>query len=437
MLDAPETPAAIVFPAVVRPALRLFIDWANRPCVWESASASPIERPPASCAVPAELPAPAPPPLPPIREATPPEAANEDRTAAPEEVPGSTNSSIRNTTSGHTAPIRISMDDTSAMPTAAAFLSPLPASTPSLILTPMPSTRAASGEISEAEMNQRQDFQNQLRPMSLVSPAAEIAEVVVRIIRAAHRASWMNTYPNAAGRTTSRPVMPRTVAATVSVTSRGPVNEEATAANESTFSSALSRALVRPEQAAVIAEAPASPMVQTAPNWAVPTRSLARDRPSLFQAIAPSWSNTIKVATAAPMPNVYGRIARNGPVADRSGSLKASMIRNATASAHMAADHNATMAPFQPSAAATAAASPSHCIGLNLPRSMPNAGTAAISVRPCRVLPCSVTPCRVTRPAAVLLTAKLLVPRVDGRIRARPDGGRRGRLCAGPGHPAA
>jgi Resolvase, N terminal domain len=54
-------------------------------------------------------------------------------------------------------------------------------------------------------------------------------------------------------------LMPRTVAATVSVTSRGPLNEEATAANESTFSSALSRALVGPAQAAVIAEAPASP----------------------------------------------------------------------------------------------------------------------------------------------------------------------------------
>src|SRR5674476_730422 len=277
MLDAPDTPAAIVLPAVVRAPPSWFIDCANRPRVWESASDSPIERPPASCAVPAELPAPGPPPLPPSRDATPPEAANEDRTAAPEEVPGSTNASIRNTTSGHTAPIRISMEETSAMPTAAAFLSPLPETTPWLILTPMPSTRAASGEISEAEMNQRQDFQNQVRPISLVSPAAEIAEVVARIIRAAHRASWMNTYPSAAGRTTSRPVIPRTVAATVSVTSRGPESEEATAANESTFSSALSRALVRPAQAAVIAEAAARPMVHTAPNWAVPTRTLARD----------------------------------------------------------------------------------------------------------------------------------------------------------------
>src|SRR5665647_30824 len=115
MLDAPDTPAAIVLPAVVRAPPSWFIDCANRPRVWESASDSPIERPPASCAVPAELPAPGPPPLPPSRDATPPEAANEDRTAAPEEVPGSTNANIRNTTSGHTAPIRISMADTSAM----------------------------------------------------------------------------------------------------------------------------------------------------------------------------------------------------------------------------------------------------------------------------------------------------------------------------------
>src|SRR5680860_1747561 len=277
MVDEPETPVAIVLPAVVRPPLSRFIDCANRPWVWESASDSPIERPPPSWRVPAEPPASAPPPLPPIRAATPPEAANEDRTAAPEEVPGSTNASIRNTISGHTAPIRISMADTSAIPTAAAFLSPLPATTPWLILTPMPNTSAASGEISEAEMNQRRDFQNQARPISLVNPAAEIAEVVARIIRAAQRASWMNRYPNAAGRTTSRPVMPKTVAATVSVTCRGPLKEEATAANESTFRSARSRALVRPAAAAVIAEAPVNPTVQTAPNWAVPTNNLATD----------------------------------------------------------------------------------------------------------------------------------------------------------------
>src|SRR5665811_2257103 len=310
MLDAPDTTADIVLPAVVRAPPSWFIDCANRPRVWESASDSPIERPPASCAVPAELPAPGPPPLPPSRDATPPEAANEDRTAAPEEVPGSTNANIRNTTSGHTAPIRISMADTSAMPTAAAFLSPLPETTPWLILTPMPSTRAASGEISEAEMNQRQDFQNQVRPISAVSPAAEIAEVVAKIIRAAHRASWMNTYPSAAGRT---------------------------------------------------------------------------------------------------------------------GSLNASMIRKATASAHMDADHNATMAPFHPSAVATAAASPSQLMGLKLPRSMPNAGGAAISVRPC-----SVAGCR-----AGLLTSELLVSGVDGCVGAWPDGRRRGRLSAGPDHPAA
>src|ERR1035437_1141289 len=251
----------------------------------------------------------------------------------------------------------------------------------------------------------------------------------------------MNTYPSAAGRTTSRPVMPRTVAATVSVTSRGPVSEEATAANESTFSSALSRALVRPAQAAVIAEAAARPMVHTAPNWAVPTRTLARDWPSLFHATAPSCSSTIKAATEAPMPNVNGRIACSGPVADRSGSLKASMTRNATASAHMAADHNATMAPFHPSAVATAAASPSQLIGLNLPRSMPKEGTALISVRPCRVWPCRLRPCsvrqgRLTAPAAGLLTAELLVPGVDGRVGAGPDGRRRRRLSAGPDHPA-
>src|SRR5450631_374023 len=302
MLDAPDTPAAMALPAVVRPPLSWFIDWANRPCVWESASDSPIERPPPSCMAAAEPPSP--PPFPPIREATPPEAANEDRAAAPDDVPGSTNASIRNRISGHTAPIKISMDDTKAMPTAAAFLSPVPETTPWLILTPMPSTSAARGEISEAEMNQRIDFQNQVRPISLVSPPAEIADVVARIIRAAHRASWMNTYPNAAGRTTSRPVMPSTVAATVSVTSRGPLKEEATAANESTFSSALSSALVRPAQAAVIAEAPVNPMVHTAPNWAVPIRTLARDWPSLFHATAPSCSITINTATKPPMANV-------------------------------------------------------------------------------------------------------------------------------------
>jgi len=49
---------------------------------------------------------------------------------------------------------------------------------------------------------------------------------------------------NAAGRTTRRPVMPRTVAATVSVTSRGPLKEVATATKESTFSSARRRTLV-------------------------------------------------------------------------------------------------------------------------------------------------------------------------------------------------
>src|ERR1035437_266766 len=287
MADEPETPAAIVLPAVVNPPLRWFIDWANRPWVCESASDSPIERPPLSFRVPAEPPPSVPPPLPPMSAATPPEAANKVRTAAPEEVPGSTKASIRNTISGHTAPIRISMQDTSAIPTAAAFLSPLPATTPWLILTPMPNTSAANGEISEAEMNQRRDFQNQVRPISLVNPAAEIADVVARIIRAAHRASWMNTYPNAAGRTTSRPVMPRTVAAT-----------------ESTFSSARRSALVSPAEAAVIAEAAVSPTVQTAPNWAVPTRTLARDWPSLFQAIAPSCSRTINTATQAPMPNV-------------------------------------------------------------------------------------------------------------------------------------
>src|SRR5665811_2418918 len=121
------------------------------------------------------------------------------------------------------------------------------------------------------------------------------------------------------------------------------------------------------------------------------------------------------------MPNVYGRIARNGPVADRSGSLKASMIRNATASAHMAADHSATMAPFHPSAVATAAASPSHFIGLKSPRSMPNAGTAAITATPRR---------------AWLPIAELLVSGFDGRIGAWPNGRRRCRLGAGPDHPA-
>src|SRR5664279_1048547 len=114
------------------------------------------------------------------------------------------------------------------------------------------------------------------------------------------------------------------------------------------------------------------------------------------------------------MAKVYGRIARSGPVVDRSGLLKASMTGNETASAHMAADHSATMAPFHPSVVATAAASPSQLIGLNLPRSMPKAGTALISVSPCRVWPCRLRPCsvrqgRLTAPAAGLLTAQLLV----------------------------
>src|ERR1035437_4367383 len=121
------------------------------------------------------------------------------------------------------------------------------------------------------------------------------------------------------------------------------------------------------------------------------------------------------------MAKVYGRIARSGPVADRSGLLKASMTRNETASAHMAADHSATMAPFHPSAVATAAASPSHFIGLKSPRAMPNPGTAAITATPRR---------------AWLPTAELLVSGVDGRIGAWPDGRRRCRLPAGPDHPA-
>ena len=60
---------------------------------------------------------------------------------------------------------------------------------------------------------------------------------------------------NAAGLTTRRPVMPRTVAGTVSVTSRGPLKEVATATKEPTFSSARRRTLVRLAAAAVTAEA--------------------------------------------------------------------------------------------------------------------------------------------------------------------------------------
>ena len=66
---------------------------------------------------------------------------------------------------------------------------PAPVATPVVIFTPTPSASTISGGVRAAAWNQRNDFQNQLRPKSVTSPAAEIGVTAAKTIKDAERAS--------------------------------------------------------------------------------------------------------------------------------------------------------------------------------------------------------------------------------------------------------
>lgn len=134
-----------------------------------------------------------PPAAPDISPDMPPASDHDCRSAAPDAVPGSTNASSRNSTSGDVAPIATISAPTTALPTAAAVLSPLPLITPLDTCTPIPSTSADVGPISRLLMNHRKDFQNHALVDSASSPAAVIGEVATRISNAASRTNISST----------------------------------------------------------------------------------------------------------------------------------------------------------------------------------------------------------------------------------------------------
>jgi hypothetical protein len=163
---------------------------AKRPEDWASAAASPPDRPSPPLRAAAPLPTGCPPP-PDRTPDSPPASFHDWRSAAPDAVPGSTNASSRNSTSGQTAPIAIMTAPTIAIPAAWAVESPFPATTPAESWTPIPRTSEAIGEMSRQEMNQRRLFQNQLLVLSLSSPPAEIGAVAARMMSAASRTNMI------------------------------------------------------------------------------------------------------------------------------------------------------------------------------------------------------------------------------------------------------
>src|SRR5690606_28719963 len=138
--------------------------------------------------------------------------------AAPEEVPGSKNARSLNRANGENAAMQIRNTPGTAVPMVFSRLSAWSLTTPVVIETPSPSTRATRTGDSAAAWNQRNDFQNQERENPLARPAAAIGPVATSTNRAPARASISTANPNAPSSRTT-PMKPSSVARTPSVTS--------------------------------------------------------------------------------------------------------------------------------------------------------------------------------------------------------------------------
>src|SRR5665647_3672657 len=195
-MDAPFAPAEAIAPrpaaaadptAPPNPPRPL---WAlvNRSLVESSPADSPWDRP-CSSVLEAALDDPCEPDFPPSSPCSPPWAASPCLTAAPEDVPGSTKASSLNRAIGAKQLMRIRMTPGSAVPIAAWVLSARPLATPVVIWIQMPRTRIIRTGVNAAAWNQRRLFQNQERPASATSPAAEIGVVADRTISAPPRVS--------------------------------------------------------------------------------------------------------------------------------------------------------------------------------------------------------------------------------------------------------
>ncbi len=245
---APAPSAAPTGPrALITPAALPVIDLVNRELVSSSAPDSPAERPLES--VWEATFDPEPPPAPLRRPWTPPTPASPARTEAPEGVPGSTNAKSLNRASGATQLMQISTTAGSAVPMACWVVSVRPLATPVASWTPIPRTSTMTTGVRAAAWNQRRLFQNHDRPASATRPAAEMAPVAARMIRAAARVSSTSRCPIAAIHRTM-PSRPRTVATVASVTSAAEKSDQGShSGQDSTPSSAFINARVRPPHA--------------------------------------------------------------------------------------------------------------------------------------------------------------------------------------------
>ena len=163
------------------------------------------------------------------------------------------------------------------MPIAVCRESVIDKATPLVAFTPSPSIRTIRTGVNAAARNQRNVFQNQDRPPSQTSPAAETGFVAASTMSAAARASMTSKCATAAN-TTKIPRTPRTVATVPSVRSavENPVHG-CHADMESTPSSDCVSARVSPPAAARIATAKTIHITHTAPNWPTPSST----RPTL------------------------------------------------------------------------------------------------------------------------------------------------------------